>query len=70
MLQSEWLNGGNPRQVNDMNNQEQRQVNDMNNQEQRQMNDMNNQEQRQMMNEDIFSITNASHSIVHTGKIR
>ena len=59
MLQSEWLNGGNPRQVNDMNNQEQRQ-----------MNDMNNQEQRQMMNEDIFSITNASHSIVHTGKIR
>ena len=59
MLQSEWLNGGNPRQVNDMNNQEQRQVNDMNN-----------QEQRQMMNEDIFSITNASHSIVHTGKIR
>ena len=59
MLQSEWLNGDNPRQVNDMNNQEQRQ-----------MNDMNNQEQRQMMNEDIFSITNASHSIVHTGKIR
>ena len=59
MLQSEWLNGGNPRQVNDMNNQEQRQ-----------MDDMNNQEQRQMMNEDIFSITNASHSIVHTGKIR
>lgn len=48
MLQSEWLNGDNPRQVNDMNNQE----------------------QRQMMNEDIFSITNASHSIVHTGKIR
>ena len=59
MLQSEWLNGGIPRQMNDMNNQEQRQ-----------MNDMNNQEQRQMMNEDIFSITNASHSIVHTGKIR
>ena len=59
MLQSEWLNGDNPRQVNDMNNQEQRQMNAMNNQEPRQMND-----------QEDFSITHASNSIVFTGKIR